>query len=210
MTSLLPTRVFVTGTDTDIGKTLVAALLTAGLNAVYWKPVQSGTIQDSDTDMVRKLTGLSDTHFPAPAYELQAPLSPHLAAARENITLDPDTLQLPVHKDTDSLVVEGAGGLMVPLNETRLMIDLIKHLGLPVILVASNRLGTINQTLLSLEALTTRNIPVAGVILNRGVNADHAASIEHFGRVRVLAQIPELPNPGPQTIKACFARHFTV
>ncbi len=210
MHSSLPRRVFVTGTDTDIGKTLVAALLTAGRNAVYWKPIQSGALEDSDTETVKRLTGLADDHFPPPAYALKAPLSPHLAAARENILLDPDSINLPAGHAAAPLVVEGAGGLMVPLNDTCLMIDLINRLGLPVVLVASNRLGTINQTLLSLEALQTRSIPVAGVILNRGINADHAASIEHFGRVPVLAQIPELTSPGPQTLKADFLRYFNV
>ncbi|MFA6809754.1 MAG: dethiobiotin synthase [Desulfoplanes sp.] len=206
--SLLPQRIFVTGTDTDIGKTIVAAICTSGLAATYWKPVQSGTQEGTDTDTIKHLTGLPDSHFYPPAYALRAPLSPHLAAERENRIIHLDTITLPAQAKTGPLVVEGAGGLMVPLNDRELMIDLIKRLALPVVLVASNLLGTINQVLLSLEALRSRHIPIAGVVLNRGTNNEHAAAIEHFGQVPVLAQIPDYPCLGPATVKKYFFRHF--
>lgn len=204
----LPQRIFVTGTDTDIGKTTVAAILTAGLGATYWKPIQSGTREGTDTNTLKDLTGLPDTRFCPPVYAFQAPLSPHLAAARENRVIHLEAITLPAQAQTGPLVIEGAGGLMVPLNDRELMIDLIKHLALPVVLVASNRLGTINQVLLSLEALRSRHIPVAGVVLNRGINDEHAGTIEHFGRVSVLGQIPEYPCLGPATVKKYFFRHF--
>jgi len=204
----IPQRIFVTGTDTDIGKTTVAAILTAGLDATYWKPIQSGTREGTDTDTLKDLTGFPDTRFCPPVYALQAPLSPHLAAARENRVINLDAIILPAQAQAGPLVIEGAGGLMVPLNDRELMIDLIKRLLLPVVLVASNRLGTINQVLLSLEALRSRHIPVAGVVLNRGTNDEHAGAIEHFGRVPVLAQIPEYPSLGPATVKKYFFRHF--
>jgi dethiobiotin synthase len=207
-----PQRFCITGTDTDIGKTVVAALLTKGLGACYFKPIQSGTDQGSDTDTVRHMTGLPREHFFPPAYSFKAPLSPHLAAQKEHVHIDLSTITLPDQRNKplagSHLVVEGAGGLMVPLNNRELMIDLIQHLRIPVLLVAANRLGTINQTLLSLQALALRSIPVMGVILNLGTNDDHARAIAHFGRVPILAQIPRLDSLAPHALATCFNRYF--
>ncbi|WP_462324835.1 dethiobiotin synthase [Desulfoplanes sp.] len=212
MPSIFPDRFFITGTDTDIGKTVVAAMLTKGLGATYFKPVQSGTEQGSDTDTVRHLTNLSNDRFVPPVYTFKAPLSPHLAAQRENVRIDISRVTIPSRNPaattTSRLVVEGAGGLMVPLNDRELMIDLIAHLGLPVVLVAANRLGTINQTLLSLQALALRSIPVAGVILNRAINDDTATAITHFGTVPILGQIPELDPVSSSMLTDCFNRLF--
>jgi dethiobiotin synthase len=213
MPRIFPDRFFITGTDTDIGKTVIAAMLTQGLGARYFKPIQSGTEQTTDTDTVRQLTGLPREYFSASAYTLKAPLSPHLAAARENTRIDLTAITLPADPPTPGgpgqrLIVEGAGGLMVPLNEKDLMIDLIKQLDLPAILVAPNRLGTINQTLLSLAALRARSIPVIGVILNQGINDDHAQAIARFGRVPVIAQVPNLPVLSPLLLAEWFNRLF--
>lgn len=181
--------VFVTGTDTGIGKTLVSAWLTHHWRADYWKPVQSGAVEDSDSGTIAALAPGARIH--PPAYVLQAPLSPHEAAALENIRIDPDKLVLP--KTDAPLVVEGAGGLMVPLNESVLTVAFVARLGLPVVLVARPGLGTINHTLLSIEALRHRSIPLLGVILCGGDNQPNRAAIEHFGGTRILAALPALP-----------------
>jgi len=192
-------RFLVTGTDTGIGKTLVSAILTKALNATYWKPFQTGLSEEAgDTASVMKLAGLSPSQILPCAYAFQAPLSPQDAAALENVTVTLDNLDLP---QTDSpLVVEGAGGLMVPLNDDTLLIDWVAGLDLPVILVCRSGLGTINHTLLSLSALRKHGISVAGVVMSGIPNARNRAAIEHFGQVKVLSEIPFLAEITPETI----------
>src|ERR1700753_1865673 len=141
---------FVTGIGTGIGKTIVSVILVEKLQADYWKPVQSGDLQDTDSDKIRSLVSNDKTRIFPEAYRLTQPFSPHKSAAIDNVTIDPDAFVVPV---TDNmLIIEGAGGLMVPLNNNFLMIDLIKKLNAEVILVSRNYLGSINHTLLSLEA----------------------------------------------------------
>ncbi len=181
---------FVTGTDTDIGKTLVSAWLTIHLGATYWKPVQSGLEDETDTETVRRFAELPDDRIALEAFRLPDPLSPHEAARRAGVQIKLADFVLP---ETDGfIVVEGAGGLMVPLNDDALMIDLAEDLGLPVILVARSTLGTINHTLLSLEALRRRGLPVAGVVMVGPENPHNRIAIERYGRTQVLAEIPWL------------------
>jgi malonyl-CoA O-methyltransferase len=183
--------VFVTGTDTGVGKTVAAACLARAWQAGYWKPVQTGAATaDDDTADVVALAGLAADHVYAPAYALQAPLSPHAAAELEGVTITMDAIRLP--QTAHPLVVEGAGGLFVPLNGRDFMIDLMAKLALPVLLVARSTLGTINHTLLSLAALRMRGLPIAGVVLNGPPNAGNRAAIERFGKVRVLAELPRV------------------
>ncbi|GAB6855420.1 dethiobiotin synthase [Asaia astilbis] len=190
---------FVTGTDTGIGKTLVSAILTKALNATYWKPFQTGlSEEDGDTASVSGLAGLTPERLIPPAYAFQAPLSPQDAARLENVTVRPNDLTLP--QANAPLVVEGAGGLMVPLNDDTLLIDWLTTLSLPVILVCRSGLGTINHTLLSLAALRERAIPIAGVVMSGVPNAGNRAAIEHFGNVTVLAEIPLLDDISPQRV----------
>lgn len=158
------TRLIVAGISTEVGKTVAAAVLTEALQADYWKPIQSGYPPDSDTERVRSLVQNSRSRFHPEAYRLREPLSPHAAAAAEGITLDPAQLIPP--QTTNALITELAGGLMVPITTTYLTIDLVEHLGWPVVLVTRNYLGSINHTLLSVEALTRRQIPIAGLIIN--------------------------------------------
>ncbi|HEX9462710.1 MAG TPA: dethiobiotin synthase [Alphaproteobacteria bacterium] len=194
-----------TGTDTDIGKTLVSACLAVAWRAAYWKPVQTGLAADpGDTATVAELAGLSPERVLRPAYAFQAPLSPHAAAAAEGTTIALERIQCP--QTTGPVVVEGAGGVLVPLNESALMADLIKRLGLPAIVVARTSLGTINHTLLSLEALRARDIRIAGVILNGEENPGNRHAIETFGHVRVLAELPRLPRVDRPSIAALAAR----
>ncbi|MFT9296668.1 MAG: dethiobiotin synthase [Gluconobacter sp.] len=183
--------VFVTGTDTEIGKTLVSAILTKAWTATYWKPLQTGLSDEAgDTSTVKTLAALPPDRIIPPAYALQAPLAPYAAAALENVTINPGRLVLPAVKAP--LVVEGAGGLMVPVRSDMMMIDLMQRLDLPVVLVARSGLGTINHTLLSLEALRRRGISVLGVVLSGPENPGNARDIAHFGNVRILFSVPRL------------------
>ena len=183
--------VFVTGTDTGVGKTVAAACLACAWRAGYWKPVQTGMATgDDDTATVVALAGVPTEHVYAPAYALQAPLSPHAAAELEGVSITMNMIAPP--QTAHPLVVEGAGGLFVPLNDREFMIDLMAKLALPILLVARSTLGTINHTLLSLAALRSRGLPVAGVVLNGPPNAGNRAAIERFGQVRVLAELPRV------------------
>ncbi len=184
-----PKGFFITGTDTDVGKTVAAAWIALHLGGDYWKPLQSGT-EEMDLATVRKLSGLTQDHFHPSIYELLDPLAPMEAAKRMGIKLEPDRFQAP--KTPRPLIVEGAGGLMVPITENFWVIDLIAKLGLPAVLVSRSKLGTINHTLLSLEALRARNIAVTGVIMNGELMPHNKEAIEKIGKVKVLAEIPQL------------------
>ncbi|GAB6904555.1 ATP-dependent dethiobiotin synthetase BioD [Desulfosarcina cetonica] len=178
--------VFITGTDTGVGKTLVAAILMAGMeNGYYWKPIQSGP--PADTQAVREMTGLAADRFLPETYRLSHPLSPHAAARREGIRIHLEDFQLPVQ--AGRLVVEGAGGIMVPINENQLMLDLMKQLALPVILVARSTLGTINHTLLSLDVLNRHGLEILGVVMNGPRDPSNKSAIEYYGRTRVILEI---------------------
>lgn len=182
--------VFVTGTDTEVGKTVAAACLVRALDGEYWKPVQAGIADGTDTETVRRLTGLDGARLHASTYELNAPLSPHQAARLDAVTIRMAAFTRPAAGRP--VVVEGAGGVLVPLNDTALMIDLMEQLGLPVILVARSTLGTINHSLLSLQALRRRRLAVLGVIINGPPNPANQQAVAAFGRVTVLAALPIL------------------
>lgn len=184
-------RFFITGTDTDVGKTVAAAWLVLHLDGAYWKPVQSGTSDGMDEPTVRAITGLPADRFFPPTYTLSQPLSPHEAARRDGVAINMARFTMPAaHR---ALVIEGAGGLMVPLTDKDFVIDLIARLGTPAILVARSGLGTINHTLLSLKALRDKNIPVAGIIINGPKTPHNRHAIEEYGGVPVLAEIDRLP-----------------
>ncbi|MFP4083979.1 MAG: dethiobiotin synthase [Desulfonatronovibrio sp.] len=206
MKSVFPDRFFVTGTDTGVGKTMVCALLAAGLRHNYWKPVQSGSMDGLDSDVVRELAGLEQDRIIPESYVFSRPLSPHLAAQKEGARIDPDLIQLPANPG--SLIIEGAGGVLVPLNKDFLMIDLIKKLAVPPLIVASNRLGVINHTLLTVTALKQAGIDILGVILNGAVNNEHKQAIEHYGNVSVLAQLERLDNITRKKVKQKFNELF--
>lgn len=201
-------RYFVTGIGTGVGKTVVSAILTEKLQADYWKPVQSGDLHQTDTDTVKSLISNSRTRFHPEAYRLNQPLSPHASAAIDGIDIRCADIELPGTEN--DLVIEGAGGLMVPLNDKELIIDLIKQLHTEVILVSQNYLGSINHTLLSIEALHIRNIPVAGIIFNgeatpateeyilqySGLNCiGRIESTEHVNRTYISAMTEKLYLP---------------
>ncbi len=198
----IPRQLFITGTDTGVGKTVVSAILMAGLEGKYWKPIQSGLEEMTDTDWIRAVTGLPENHFYTETYRLQQPLSPHASAATEGIHIELESFQLP---DTEEhLIVEGAGGIMVPLNETHFMLDLMKKLAIPVLLVARSELGTINHTLLSLEQMRRHGLEVFGVVMNGPNNPGNREAIERYGNVKVRAEIESMPEINSQTLKQAF------
>lgn len=189
----------VTGTDTGIGKTVVAAGLVGKLGARYWKPVQSGLEEETDSEAVARLVPGAVVH--PEAYRLVTPCSPHEAAARDGVVIG----ALPLPGGDGPLVVEGAGGVLVPLSDTRVYADQFAEWGLPVVLAARTTLGTINHTLLSLEALRTRGCTVAGVIFSGDENLETQRIIGLLGRVRLLGRVPKLDPLTPETLRAAFA-----
>ncbi len=179
---------FVTGIGTGIGKTLVSAILVEKLKADYWKPVQSGDLEDSDTNKVKALISNNITVFHPETYRLTQPYSPHKSASIDGIMIEPPKFIVP--KTSNILIIEGAGGLMVPLNESFLMIDLILQLQAEVILVSQNYLGSINHTLLSVEALKQRGIPVKGIIFNGAADSSSETFILNHSKLAKLGHIP--------------------
>lgn len=199
------TRLIVTGTDTGIGKTVFAAALTAALGAHYWKPVQSGLEETTDSETVRRIGGVPAKRILPEAYRLKLPASPHLAAEQDGVEIDPERLALPPH---DPLVVEGAGGLMVPLTRRLLTIDQFARWGLPVVLCARTRLGTINHSLLSIEALKARGIPVKGIAFIGEEMADSQSVIAAFSGTKILGRLPILPELTPERLARALADAF--
>lgn len=192
------TGVFVTGTDTGVGKTLVSAWVVRGWQADYWKPIQSGTVDGTDAETVRLLAGMAVERIHPSRWSLRAPLSPHEAARREGARIALSDFTLP--ETPRPLVVEGAGGVLVPLNEHDLMVDLMVRLGLPALIVARSGLGTLNHTLLTIEALRRRAVPLFGVVMVGPANPANRAAIEHHGQVTVLAELPVLQPLSPETL----------
>lgn len=193
-----------TGTDTGIGKTVIAAALLVRyrpLSLRYWKPIQTGIEQDDDTETVRALAGLAARPL-CQGVRLRGMLSPHLAAKLDGRRIDLDPLLALAHaqSDTDRFVVEGAGGVLVPVNQSTLMVDLMRALRLPALVVARSTLGTINHTLLTLEALRARGLAIAGVVMNGPPNDDNREAIEAYGATRVLGQVPALDRVDSETI----------
>jgi malonyl-CoA O-methyltransferase len=183
--------VFVTGTDTGVGKTVVSAVLAKAWGAGYWKPVQTGLAEEpGDTATVVALTRLPPDGLHPPVHAFEPPVSPHLAAEQAHAVIELDDFRLPV--SDRPIVVEGAGGALVPLNGRAAMLDLMARLDLPVIVVAADRLGAINQTLLTLQALRARGLEVLGVILTGDPFADNRAAIGRHGKVPILAVFPNV------------------
>ena len=185
----LPKQIFVTGIGTGVGKTLCSAILVESLKADYWKPIQCGNLDESDSLHVKSLIQNSKTQIHPEAYSLKTASSPHYAARIEGTNIDIDKCVLPQTDNT--LIVEGAGGLMVPLNEKQCVVDLISALNMPVILVCRNYLGSINHTLLSVNLLKQRAIPVLGLIFSGDNFLDNEQVIQHFGQIPVIGNITE-------------------
>ncbi len=229
--------IVIAGTDTGIGKTVFSAALSGALDACYWKPIQAGLDAETDSDAVRRLSGLPPDRILPEAYRLRTPASPHLAAERDGVTIDvgrlaspsprlrgegrgagqPQMLRPGVAPDPDphtvtdggrELVIELAGGLLVPLTRSTLQIDLVARWAAPVVLCASTRLGTINHTLLSLEALKARAIPTLGVAFIGDPAPDTEAIISGLSGVRRLGRLPRLDPLDAATLRAAFLAAF--
>lgn len=192
----MPRGVFVTGTDTGVGKSVVSATLLLryrdGGRLRYWKPIQTGIESDDDTAEVARLAKCTDEEILDDGVRLANPVSPHLAARRSGHTIDINPL-LDVFRREDrdaGWIVEGAGGVLVPINDREFMTDVMVRLGMPVVVVARTAVGTINHTLLTLDALRQRALTVAGVVMVGSPDADASEAIEQYGQVAVLAQMP--------------------
>ena len=200
------TAIVVTGTDTDIGKTVFAAALAGALGAHYWKPVQAGLDDGSDRERVARLSNLPAEKLLPESYRLKAPCSPHRAAEIDGVTIDPARLALPAVPGP--LVVEGAGGALVPVTRELLFADLFARWGAPVVLVARTALGTINHSLLSIEALRARGVPILGVAFIGDAVEDSEATIASIGGVRRLGRLPHLHDLNKDSLAAAFSKAF--
>jgi dethiobiotin synthetase len=199
-------RLVITGTDTGIGKTVFSAAVTDALGGCYWKPIQSGLDEETDSETVLRLGRIPPQRILPEAWRLRTPVSPHLSAELDTVTLDPYALKPP---DTNSpLIIEGAGGLLVPLTRHETFADVFARWQIPVVLCARTGLGTINHTLLSLEVMRQRRIPIFGVAFIGDARPDTQRIIEEMGDVRVLGRLPHLEPLTPDTLRRAFHVHF--
>jgi dethiobiotin synthetase len=201
-------RLVVVGTDTGVGKTTFAAALVGALDGIYWKPVQAGDLDQTDTDAALRLSGLTPRQILPEVYRLRTPASPHLAAEIDGITIDPEMLVPP---DTDRpLIVEGAGGLLVPLTREITYLDVIARWNIPVVLCARTTLGTINHSLLSIEALRARNIALLGIAFIGDENLESERIIVDMGCTRRLGRLPHLAPLTRPALRDAFSSHFNI
>ncbi|HWT99799.1 MAG TPA: dethiobiotin synthase [Terriglobales bacterium] len=199
-------QIVVTGTDTGIGKTVFSAALADALSACYWKPVQSGLDEETDSETVQRLGRIPADRILPESWRLRTPASPHLSAAIDEVTILPEALSPPA---TDlPLVIEGAGGLLVPLTRRETFADVFARWQLPVILCARTALGTINHTLLSLEALRRRHIPLIGVAFIGEAQLDTEEIVVELGNVRCLGRLPKLDPLTPDALRQSFQAQF--
>ena len=185
-------KFIVCGTDTDVGKTLISSFLVRGLNCFYWKPIQSGIESETDSQFVQRISGVSHEQILKEAYIFKEPVSPHWAAEIDEIIINRSSLNLPNLNQT--LLVETAGGLMVPITRDFLQIDQIKIWNLPVIIVCRSSLGTLNHTLLSIEALRNRKIQILGLIINGEKHVDNPKTLKTFSGLPIIAEFPFIEN----------------
>jgi len=208
----------ITGTDTDVGKTVFAAMLVQALGANYWKPLQSG-VDNVDTKTVQEITGLPDERFLPEKYIFSEALSPHRAAEIDGVEVDMDALSPPYIPlasggkrggEERPLIIEGAGGLMVPLTRKNLQINLFKKWQIPAVLCARTGLGTLNHTLLSLEALWSRKMPIYGIAFIGEENEDNIRTIAEFSGEKILGRLPMLAELSAASLQKAFDAHFNV
>jgi len=202
---------FITGTDTGVGKTALSALLVAALDAFYWKPIQTGSIEGTDRETIRRLAEVPDERLLPESYIFEPPVSPHLAAREAGVRIRLDNLAWPPAESRDAArtwIVEGAGGVLVPVNESETMIDLMRRIDLPVLIAARSTLGTINHTLLTLAALRAARLEVRGVVFVGDAHEENRRAIEHYGETRVIGRVPWMQPLNRATLLDAFARHF--
>jgi|SRR3990167_508753 len=195
----------ITGTDTHVGKTVFAAALVDALHANYWKPIQAGLAPSTDSEVIANLGNIPASRILPERYRLPLAASPHLAAASQGVVIEPAALNPPINQ---KLVIEGAGGLLVPLTRDYLFADLFARWKIPVILCARTELGTINHTLLSLEAMRLRQIPIYGVAFIGHENIDTRQTIARLGKIRDLGRLPILNSLTHINLRAAFQAGF--
>ena len=199
-------KIIVTGTDTGVGKTLLSSLLMASLDGYrYWKPIQSGLDAETDTETVIRQAEIAPSAVIPEAFRLRRPLSPHLAARLDDKIIARSDMQLPHEMD---LIVEGAGGVMVPINERELFIDIFAHWQMPVIIATRSSLGTINHTLLTIEALRRRQIDILGCVTIGDRNEENEDAIGSRGAVEILGRIPFLARIDRSTLRDVYTEEF--
>lgn len=199
--------IVVTGTDTGIGKTVFAAALAGALDADYWKPVQAGLDEDTDSERVAVLSGLTADRIIPEAYRLKTPCSPHRAAEIDGVVIDVERLVPPMR---ERLVIEGAGGVMVPLTRELVFADLLARWAVPTVIIARTALGTINHSLLSIEALRSRGVPLVGIAFVGDANDDSETTIAAMGRIRRLGRLPFVDPLDRDTLARAFADNFNI
>ena len=204
----MSTRIIVTGTDTGIGKTVFSAALAGALDGFYWKPIQAGLDEETDSQTVRRLTGLAAERVLPEAYRLRTPASPHLAAELDGVTIQHQALHIP-EKDRP-LVVEGVGGLLVPLTRNVTYLDLMARWRVPVVLCARTALGSINHSLLSIEALRARGVAVLGIAFIGEANVESERIITEMAKVRRLGRLPHVAPLTRDTLREAFANGFDI
>ena len=183
-------KLFITGISTDVGKTIASAIITEALEADYWKPIQAGDLNDSDSHKIQRYISNEKSVIHENSYKLNTPVSPHLAAELDGITIDLKKITEP--KTKNHLVIEGAGGIFVPLNETNFVLDLIRP-DYKVIVVSRHYLGSINHTLLTIEALKNSGIHIAGIIFNGNQNLPTETIILNTTQLKCIGRIEEEP-----------------
>ena len=198
---------FVTGTDTGVGKTLLSALLVAALDAIYWKPIQTGAVEGTDRGTVMKLAEIPESLTIPESYCFDPPVSPHLAAETAGVTIDLARIQPPADL-AKPIVAEGAGGILVPINDSELMLDLAGHLGFPIVIAARSALGTINHTLLTVRALRCAKMPIKGIAMIGHRNRDNERAVERYGGIGVIGWVPWLDTMNRETLLTVFHRNF--
>ena len=192
-------RLFVTGIGTNVGKTVISAILTQKLQADYWKPIQAGDLNNTDSMKVSQWVDNTISTIHPEAYRLTQPMSPHAGAERDGININLNDIISA--ETTRNLIIEGAGGLMVPLNKNNLVVDMVSRFQTETVLVSRHYLGSINHTILSIEALRSRNIPITGIIFNGDDNRDTESIIESVCAVPILGRIPYIDKLNQHSIK---------
>lgn len=199
---------FVTGTDTNVGKTVLSALLVAALDGTYWKPIQTGSSEGTDRQSVMRMAELAEERTLPESYCFEPPVSPHLAAKKGGVGIRLDRIRKPPGVSKGPLIAEGAGGVLVPINETQTMLDLMRHLAMPAVIASRSALGTINHTLLTVKALRDTGIEIRGVVMIGKENRDNERAVEHYGQVPIAGRIPLLEKIDRAALLRTFRSQF--
>jgi len=197
---------FITGTDTGVGKTLLSSILVAALNRKYWKPVQTGACEGTDRETVIKWTEIPVEDAYPESYIFDPPVSPHLAAKEQQTTIDLQRIRRPA--SADPIVIEGAGGVFVPVNDGAFMLDVMRHLAAPVVVAARTALGTINHTLLTVFAIRRTSLALRGVVMIGKENIENRRAVERYGEVPVIGSVPWLDMIDRKTLRSVFEHRF--